>query len=57
MEQIGTSSAWEAEVLPLNNTRKMLGFRRFYSPTIEAMAGVIAELHEEALQTPEIAQE
>ncbi len=26
-----TSSAWEAEVLPLNYTRKMLGWHRFYS--------------------------
>ncbi len=30
----GTSSAWEADVLPLNYTRKMLGFRRFYSQTV-----------------------
>jgi hypothetical protein len=29
-----TFSAWEADVLPLNYTRKMLGFRRFYSLTV-----------------------
>ena len=28
------SSAWEAEALPLDDTRKMLGFRRFYSQTV-----------------------
>ena len=26
-----TSSAWEAEALPLDDTRKMFGFRKFYS--------------------------
>jgi hypothetical protein len=30
----GRPSAWEAELLPLNYTRKMLGFRRFYSLTV-----------------------
>ena len=29
-----TLSAWEAERLPLNDTRKMPGFRRFYSLTV-----------------------
>jgi hypothetical protein len=27
----GSSSVWEAEVLPLSYTRKMLGFQRVYS--------------------------
>ena len=27
-------SAWEADVLPLNYTRQMLAFRRFYSQTV-----------------------
>jgi hypothetical protein len=26
--------AWEAEALPLDETRKMLGFRSFYSQTV-----------------------
>ena len=29
-----TSSAWEAEALPLDDTRKMPGFRAFYSQTV-----------------------
>ena len=28
-----TYSAWEADVLPLNYTRRLLGFQRFYSLT------------------------
>jgi len=28
------SSAWEADALPLDDTRKMLGLRRFYSQTV-----------------------
>ena len=27
-------SAWEADVLPLNYTRLLLGFQRFYSQTV-----------------------
>jgi hypothetical protein len=30
----GRQSAWEAEVLPLDDIRKMPGFRRFYSLTV-----------------------
>jgi hypothetical protein len=29
-----TSSAWEAEVLPLNYTRKIRGTHQFYSLTV-----------------------
>jgi hypothetical protein len=32
-EQLGMSSAWEADFLPLNYTRDMLGFLGFYRLT------------------------
>ena len=34
VERSGASSAWEAEALPLDDTRWMLGIRRFYSRTV-----------------------
>ena len=33
-EEEGTLSAWEADVLPLNYTHKMLGYRRFNNQTL-----------------------
>ncbi len=37
-----TSSAWEAEVLPLNYTRRMLAVRRFYSLPARRVTAVSA---------------
>ena len=32
--RVGSPSAWEADALPLDDTRNSIGFRGFYSQTV-----------------------